>query len=298
MARLSCRVMVTGHLLVRADEVVLRDAWPALASGLRRAELLGGAAGTVHCGLGMAELAGDGRIDVHVHSHEEAFYVLEGAPVLVIGGRGVRLEPGACGVVPVGVEHAWRGGGRWIDMRSPRPREDGSDTFAVGVLGDVAVEALDLRDPRNRHLFALRESDMDIDALARGAAAGAPTVSASMSTAALLYSGITVKMLVDARLDAQLLTMFMVDYRPGAVAHPHDHPFEESYVMLDGEVDVVADGRRYTLGPGDVFWTGVGCVHAFYEMRGGTARWLETSAPAPPPRHAYRFERDWDRLRG
>ena len=98
---------------------------------------------------------------------------------------------------------------------------------------------------------------------------GAPTVSASMATAVLAYSGIAVKMLVDQRLDAQLHTMFMVDYQPGAVAHPHDHPFEESYYMLEGEVDVVADGDRYTLRPGDVFWTGVGCVHAFYETQGG-----------------------------
>jgi len=25
-------------------------------------------------------------------------------------------------------------------------------------------------------------------------------------------------------------------------------------------------------------------------------RWLETSAPGPPARHSYRFERDWDYL--
>ena len=66
--------------------------------------------------------------------------------------------------------------------------------------------------------------------------------------------------------------------------------------MLEGEVDVVADGDRYTLRPGDVFWTAVGCVHAFYEVRGGRVRWLETSAPGPPSRHSYRFERDWDYL--
>ena len=90
--------------------------------------------------------------------------------------------------------------------------------------------------------------------------------------------------------------MFMVDYEPGAVAHPHDHPFEESYYVLEGEVDVVADGDRYTLAAGDVFWTGVGCVHAFYETRGGRVRWLETSAPQPPDRHSYRFERDWEYL--
>jgi len=112
----------------------------------------------------------------------------------------------------------------------------------------------------------------------------------------LAYSGIAVKMLVDKRLDAQLSTMFMVDYQPGAVAHPHDHPFEESYFMLQGAVDVVADGDRHTLEPGDVFWTGVGCIHAFYETRGKCVRWLETSAPGPPDRHSYRFERDWDYL--
>ncbi len=81
-----------------------------------------------------------------------------------------------------------------------------------------------MRDPRNRNLFLLTEGEMDLDVLKRGAAVGAPTVSASMATAVLAYSGIAVKMLVDQRLDAQLHTMFMVDYQPGAIAHPHDHP--------------------------------------------------------------------------
>jgi quercetin dioxygenase-like cupin family protein len=125
---------------------------------------------------------------------------------------------------------------------------------------------------------------------------GAPTVSGSMATAVLAYSGIAVKMLVDQRLDAQLHTMFMVDYQPGACANPHDHPFEESYYILEGEVDVVADDDRYTLRPGDAFWTGTGCVHAFYETQGNPVRWLETSAPGPPPRYSYRHERDWSYL--
>jgi quercetin dioxygenase-like cupin family protein len=166
----------------------------------------------------------------------------------------------------------------------------------IGPPSEEEPTDLDVRDPRNRNLFLLADADMNIDLLKAGAAVAAPTVSASMATAALAYSGITVKMLVDQRTDAQLSTMFMVDYQPGAVAHPHDHPFEEAYYMLDGAVDVVADGERYALRPGDVFWTGVGCIHAFYETRGGRARWLETSAPQPPDRHSYRFERDWSYL--
>jgi quercetin dioxygenase-like cupin family protein len=207
----------------------------------------------------------------------------------------VRLKPGACGVIPVGVRHAFRSDDRalWLEMAAPRPRADGSDTFFVGGAPEGGAEELDVRNPLNRNLFLLTEGEMDLDRLKVGAAVGAPTVSASMATAVLAYSGIAVKMLVDQRLDAQLHTMFMVDYQPGAVAHPHEHPFEESYYMLLGEIDVVADGDRHTLRPGDAFWTGTGCVHAFYETEGGRVRWLETSAPAPPPRHSYRFERDW-----
>jgi hypothetical protein len=45
-----------------------------------------------------------------------------------------------------------------------------------------------------------------------------------------------------------------------------------------------------------VFWTGVGCVHAFYNRTEGRVRWLETQSPQPPARHSYRFNRDWEYL--
>ncbi|HET7568885.1 MAG TPA: cupin domain-containing protein [Gaiellaceae bacterium] len=286
-----------GYRLVRREDVELAPALPGHAAGLESCRLVGGAQGSTHMALTLVTLAA-GHVDTHVHSFETGFYVLEGEPVLYLDGRGIRLEPGACGVVPVGAPHAFRceGEGRWLEMAAPRPRPDGSDTFWLGPAPDTAAAPLDVRDPRNRNLFLLGEGQMDLDVLRHGAPVGAPTVSASMATAVLAYSGIAVKMLVDQRLDAQLHTMFMVDYQPGAVAHPHDHPFEESYFMLEGEVDVVADGDRYGLRPGDVFWCAAGCVHAFYEVKGGRVRWLETSAPGPPARHSYRFERDWDYL--
>jgi quercetin dioxygenase-like cupin family protein len=286
-----------GYRLVRREDVELADALPGHASGLRSCRLVGGSLGSTHMALTLVSLDG-GHVDTHVHSFETGFYVLEGEPVLYLDGRGVQLVPGACGVVPVGVPHAFRSEGPalWIEMAAPRPRPDGTDTFFLGPAPETPPEALDVRDPRSRNFFLLGDGQMDLDVLKKGAAVGAPTVSASMATAVLAYSGIAVKMLVDPRLDAQLHTMFMVAYQPGAVAHPHDHPFEESYYMLEGEVDVVADGDRYALRPGDVFWTAAGCVHAFYEVKGAPVRWLETSAPGPPPRHSYRFERDWDYL--
>ncbi len=286
-----------GYRLVRREDIELVEALPDRSSGLTTCRLVGGTLGSTHMALTLVSLV-EGHVDTHLHSYETSLYVLEGEPVLYLDGRGVELKPGACGAVPVGVPHAFRCGGRalWIEMAAPRPRADGSDTFFVGPAPGARAEPLDVRDPRNRNLFLLTEGEMALDRLKRGAAVGAPTVSASMATAVLAYSGIAVKMLVDQRLDAQLHTMFMVDYQPGAVAHPHDHPFEESYYILHGEVDVVANGDRHTLRRGDVFWTASGCVHAFYETQGGRVRWLETSAPGPPPRHSYRFERDWDYL--
>ena len=287
------------HVLIRREDIALQAALPERSIGLQRSVLLGGHNGTTHTGLTLIELT-DGHVDCHLHSFESTFYVFDGEPVLYLEDAAVRLKPGACGAIPVGARHAWRSAekSRWIEMVSPRPRSPGQppDTFFLGPPPATEPVPLDVRDPRNRNFFLLSPSDMDIDRLKAGASVDAPTVSASMATAALAYSGITVKMLVDKRLDAQLQTMFMVGYQPGAVAHPHDHPFEESYVMLEGEVDVVADDTRYSLRPGDVFWTGVGCIHAFYEVKGNKVRWLETSAPGPPDRHSYRFDRDWQYL--
>jgi len=291
------------HHVLRADEIRLRPAYPGSSSGFARCSLVDAEAGSVHMGVGVCALAASGSVDEHLHSFEESFYVLDGYPVLLLDGRAFQLRPGACGVVPVGVRHGWATAGgkaaRWIDMYAPQPRPAGagSDTFFLGPCASSDDPApLDVRDPRTRHLFQLDAGQMELDRLKVGAAVDEPTVSASMATALLAYSGIAVKMLVDQRLDAQLHTMFMVEYEPGGVAHRHDHPLEEAYVILEGEVEAEADGERYVLRAGDAFWTSVGCVHAFDNTSGARVRWLETQAPQPPARHSYRFDRDWEYL--
>jgi quercetin dioxygenase-like cupin family protein len=117
-----------------------------------------------------------------------------------------------------------------------------------------------------------------------------------MRTALLVYSGITVKMMVDSQLGAFLHTMFMVQYEPNGLASSHDHPFEETYLILEGEVDAWFDDAKYRLKPGDIAWAGVGCIHGFRNPPGNIVRWLETSVPQPPMRYSYRFERDWTHL--
>lgn len=289
------------HHFVPAANVELDTAFPRNAAGYRRFALSDRSVGAVHSGWGLCALDAGGRIDLHVQSFEKSFYVLAGHPVLILDGRGYRLSPGACGVIPVGMRQAWLGpasGGaaRWIDMNAPCPQgENFADhTYFLGPPPSAAIADFDIRDPSSRHLFRMAEDDIKVDAVRTGLKTDAPKVSASMATALLVYSGISLKMLVDQRLDAALHTMFMVEYEPNANAHPHDHPLEEAYYILHGEVEAWADEEKYLMKPGDFLWAGVGCTHAFYNRSSGTVRWLETQSPQPPARNSYRWSRDWE----
>jgi quercetin dioxygenase-like cupin family protein len=153
----------------------LAPAYPERSEGFRRCELVGRAAGSVHMGVGLCSLGAGGRVGAHLHSFEESFYVLEGAPTLVLDGRAYALVPGACGVVPVGVPHAWlgpaSGEARWIDMMAPQPRGAGlpADTFFLEGEPEARPAELDVRDPRSRHLFRLTDAEMVLDNLKVGA---------------------------------------------------------------------------------------------------------------------------------
>ena len=297
--------MTTRHVVRHVADAGWADpADPALAalapgsSGLRRWPVVDETSGAVHTGFGVCELAPGGRVSAHLHSFEESFYVLDGTVDLRTSEGAFRLGAGDYGLVPVGVPHSWRNGGdeaaRWADMLAPVPRAGSDqDTLAVPALPDTAPIPVDVRDPRTRSFGHVEPSNMDVGKQTQDLLA----VSASMRTALLVYSGITVKMMVDSDLGADLATMFMVSYVPAGVAGAHDHPFEETYLILEGEVEATFDGQQYRLAPGDAAWAGVGCVHSFRNVGSGVVRWLETQAPQPPSRHSYRFARDWSYLR-
>jgi mannose-6-phosphate isomerase-like protein (cupin superfamily) len=79
----------------------------------------------------------------------------------------------------------------------------------------------------------------------------------------------------------------------GHIEPEHMDADKQTQDMLD-----VSASMRTALGPGDVAFAGVGCLHSFRNVGGGMVRWLETQAPQPPRRHSYRFARDWDYLAG
>lgn len=277
----------------------------ATSSGLARQRFIGREQGAVHTELAAVVLQQGGWLAPHVHSFEEALYVLEGELLLDLGGRVHRLTGGDYALIPTGLRHALGNTApspvRLLSLNSPLrldPSEGRKDTFFDAPQDLAAMDAAAVRppfgDPTLRlvghyegtgpQLEALRVSDP-----ARGRAP------AGADTAILAYSGISVKMLVDRNFGADHVTMFTVDYELGGSAQQHDHPFEEAYVFLAGEVEGELDGRQYTFRPGDFAFAPVGSVHGFYNTGTERVRWLETQAPQPPARHAYRWVASWEK---
>ena len=290
--------MSSRHLVRRGGEIDLAVPAGSTAVGLRRWSVVDeDTPGAVHTMFSIGELAAGGAIPSHVHSFEDSLFVLAGEVVLDTADGAFLLRAGDYGVTGLGAPHALRNVSdapvRWATMFAPQPRSrTNADTYPVPALPVRDPVPIDVRDPRTRSFGHIDPRNMDPGQQTQDMLA----VSASMRTALLVYSGITVKMMIDRELGAECLTMFMVQYEPRGLAGAHDHPFEETYMILEGTVDAAFDGTTYRLEAGDVAWAGVGCVHSFANPGPGVVRWLETQAPQPPSRHSYRFARDWDYL--
>jgi mannose-6-phosphate isomerase-like protein (cupin superfamily) len=248
------------------------------STGFRRATYVDRAMGSVHMGTGICFLDAGGGIPPHLHSFEESFYILEGSVLAQIGDKTYTLGPGNFGLIPTGMPHSWKntstGLVRWLEMQAPQPRpvEYGSDTFFTSNApipeGSAPIGHFD-------------EAQLPRPGGASQMEGFNPT------------TGVAIKMFVDRSFGAIHQSLFLIQYSPGAKIDPHDHTFEESYVIVGGRVRAIADGKSYDLGPGDVIWTGVGCIHSFANTGAEPVRWIETQAPLPPAKEVFRFERDW-----
>ncbi len=259
-------------------------------TGFRRATYVDHAMGSVHMGVGICFLEPAGVVQPHTHSFEESFYILEGTVIAQIGEKGYTLGPGHFGLIRTGIRHGWRSAGDrtvcWLEMQAPQPRpvEYGRDTFFTG--GDVAMQAA---PPESQDAAQTVVGHFDESQLPRP---GGPSQMEGFNPT----TGVAIKMFVDRSFGAIHQSLFLIQYAPGAKIDPHDHTFEESYFIADGRVRATADGKKYDLGPGDVIWTSVGCIHSFENAGTEPVRWIETQAPLPPAKEVFRFERDWAHL--
>src|SRR5438309_1197714 len=213
------------------------------SSGFRRSTYVDRAMGSVHMGVGVCFLDPGGAIEPHVHSFEESFYILKGAVIAQIGDQSFTLGAGHFGLISTGIQHGFRnpdgGPARWLEMQAPQPRplDYGRDTFFAG--GEAPAEAA---PPAAEDEIVGR---FDESQLPRP---GAPSQMEGFNPT----TGVAIKMFVDRSFGAIHQSLFVIQYMPGAKIAPHDHTFEESYLIVGGRVNAVADGRSYDLGPGDV----------------------------------------------
>jgi quercetin dioxygenase-like cupin family protein len=292
--------MNPGHLVCHAADAKFEPpgGWATTAEGYRRWTAIGEGNGAVHTGFGICVLEPGGYIPAHVHSFEETFYVLDGTGVVSTSEGSYRVRPGDYAALPVGVPHSWRNDGdhavSWAELQGPAPRERfGGDSFLVPLESGEPI-AIDVRDPRMRRFGNITTAHLDALRLSQELL----PEKCGMRAALMVHGGITVKMMADTDLGSQLTTMFMVQYHANGQAIQHDHPFEETYLFLEGIVDAAFDGEHYQLRAGDVAWSGVGCVHSFQNAGPEPVGWLETQSPQPPTRHSYRFAKDWEYLSG
>jgi quercetin dioxygenase-like cupin family protein len=277
------------------------------SSGLARSVLVGSDQGAVHTELAVGSLAPGGWLNRHFHSFEEALYVLGGELLLEIDGHHHRLVQGDYALMPVGTWHALANASdapnRFLSVNTPRrlpPDAGRRDTFFDPAPFDIDAFAAHAErptfgDPRLRFVGHYDGTPPQAEALALAdPARGRRPI--GRDTALVVYSGISVKMLVDRVFGAELLTMFTVDYEPGGSAQVHDHPFEETYFFLDGEIEAELDGAVRTIRAGDVVFSSVGSTHGFFNNGSGRVRWIETQAPQPPDRHSYRWVDHWTRF--
>jgi mannose-6-phosphate isomerase-like protein (cupin superfamily) len=168
-------------------------------------------------------------------------------------------------------------------MAAPQPKPPGAerDTFFLkdGSIASAAP-ALDLNDRRGNLLGHFDASQI-------------PPVGQRQNVAAGL-EGVFLKWMIDEDFGARHHRLLFIEYQPGVGIGLHDHTFEEAYFILEGGVQATLDGKVYDLKPGDVVWTGVGCVHSFRNVGTAPVRWLETFAPQPPKENVFRFMAEWE----
>ena len=278
-----------AHYVGKFDERTMQPAYQAHSQSYIQTALIDHTVGSVHTGTNMCQLAPQGYLNPHFHAFEESFYILQGEAVLTIDDQSYHLKPGDLGAVKVGQVHAWANIGsepvRWFQMAAPQPKPAESEWRDTYFLKDgvaaTSGKPLDLTDTHGNILNHFDVGQIPPPGDPARATTGAPP-------------GVFLKWIMDENIGAIHHRLLFIEYQPGVSLGTHDHTFEESYLILSGQVEAVIEGERYLAQPGDVLWTSVGCFHSFANIGSEPVHWLETFAPQPPREDVFRFKGAWE----
>ena len=76
------------------------------------------------------------------------------------------------------------------------------------------------------------------------------------------------------------VSFFVVNFSPGKGPKKHRHPYEETFIILDGEIEAIVDGETRVLGSDTVVIIPAGTWHEFKNRSEKTAR-LVNIHPVP-----------------
>ncbi|MCC7107085.1 MAG: cupin domain-containing protein [Chloroflexi bacterium] len=276
-----------GYYGTTADvEPTVPDVFQGRSTGFTARQLLGRRQHVTHLGWSINELAPGGQIPMHLHAYEETFIVLEGQAIASFGGAAFEVGLNDAGVFQLGSPHGWRNVGRapvrWLEIKAPALRDKPTDTIVLRT-GEVPYSA-----PRPEYASPLTRYIGHGDE-----ALFLPLATPNSPRRARLFRQ---EMIAEPN-GTQFCLTSMNQLSGGGFVSRHDHPFEEAYIVLQGEVEIAIEEEVRLLKPGDYAWAGIGTHHAFKNHGLRTARWFESKSPTPPHQHAFRFMVEWDAAR-
>ncbi len=261
------------------------DGYAGNASGFERVSLVNRATGSVHTEACMARLQAGGSINTCMHAYEKGIYVFEGELELLRAGEVIRLPADAYALIPYAAPYAIRNAGsttaRWFEILAPQPKPPGAfkDLFFTG-----------------ENAWPVHNSGVTGEAAQKGVGRFKAENPIPAQDGALAQ-GLSVYRFMERQFGAQCFFMMRGEMQVGAFRTRHDHPIEEFYFGLSGEVIMDIEDKSFHLGAGDVAWTGVGTSHAFRQTGDVPFRWLETQAPQFPSQFGTRNYLAWEKLR-
>lgn len=107
----------------------------------------------------------------------------------------------------------------------------------------------------------------------------------------LTVMGAAVRFLCNAEKTDHAWSLMEVELPERAGPPPHNHPWDEAYYIVEGEVRFQLDGRDQLFKAGDFIYAPGGTVHGFQGASSRPARVIIFDAPA----HAESFFREVDR---
>jgi thiamine-phosphate pyrophosphorylase len=204
--------------------------------------------------LGIAAGAGGARPHTH-RMHTDVFYVLEGELELRVGDETARVPAGSCVTAPPSLVHGFRNPGsvpaRFLNIHAP-------GVWARGRYGGEQLEQFDQ--------FGPEEGSADV----RGTVSGPGDGDRLAKEHRLL-------LVKSSQPDVDVFEFFVSDGYTGATPHIHLR-HADCFIVLEGELEVHADGEAYRIGPGGSAVVPPGVVHSFTSI--GAARFLNVHAPA------------------